>query len=70
VRKVGDIVLLGLLISTRGNNIRLLPPLIFDESLADEIVRVLDQAMDKKLLNELGKKGRLIKEVLRTKIWP
>jgi len=65
-----DIVLLGLLISTRGNNIRLLPPLIFDESLADEIVRVLDQAMDKKLLNELGKKGRLIKEVLRTKIWP
>ncbi len=53
---VVDLALLYLIVATHENNLLLLPPLISDETLADEIVSIIDRAMDKGFVNQLGLK--------------
>jgi adenosylmethionine-8-amino-7-oxononanoate aminotransferase len=65
-----DAALLGLLVSTRVNQIRLVPPLIMDEALADEMVRIIDRALDKHFSAAVGKKARMLKEFAAWKTRP
>ncbi len=67
-----DIVLnctaLGLIVSYRTNALRLLPPLIIDEGIADEIVSIIRQATDRRVLNQLAVKSRLVPELARSRL--
>jgi putrescine aminotransferase len=65
-----DIAILGLVTSMGKNNLCLMPPLILDESLADEIVRILERAFSRNPLVKLGNKGQLLREFLASKIRP
>jgi putrescine aminotransferase len=65
-----EIALLGLLFSTLKNNLCLLPPLILDESLAGEIVRIFDRAFSRNPLVKLGNKSQMLKEFILSKIRP
>jgi len=65
-----DIAILGLVLSALKNNLNLMPPLILNESLADETVRILDRALSSNLLVKLANKGQIVKEFLTSKIRP
>ena len=67
---VVDLALLYLIVATHANNLLLLPPLISDETLADEIVSIIDRAMDKGLVNQLGLKTRMLAEFTASKLRP
>ncbi len=67
---VVDAAMMGLLVSTRTNDLRLLPPLIIDEALADQIVHIVDQALERRFAAQVGKKVRLVKELAVSKIRP
>jgi hypothetical protein len=47
-----------------------LPPLIIDETLADEIVHIIDKGMDKGFMEQLGKKARMLTEFAASKLRP
>ena len=65
-----DLALMGLLLSAHANNIRLLPPLIIDETIADEIIHIFDRGMDKGFVGQLGKKTRMLTEFTASKLRP
>jgi adenosylmethionine-8-amino-7-oxononanoate aminotransferase len=65
-----DITLRGLLVSTRVNQVRLVPPLITDQTLADEMVGILDRALDSHLSAQVGRKARMLKEFAAWKTHP
>jgi putrescine aminotransferase len=65
-----DLALLGLLLSNHANNLRLTPPLIIDETLADEIVHIIDRGMDKGFVEQLGMKARMLTEFAASKLRP
>jgi len=65
-----EIAILGLILSNHANNLRLFPPLIINESLADEIVHILDRGLDKNLINQLGMKARMLAEFTTSKLRP
>jgi adenosylmethionine-8-amino-7-oxononanoate aminotransferase len=65
-----DITLAGLLVSNRINQLRLLPPLIIDETLADEIVRMVDWGLNKHFSAVMSKKVMLLKEFAASKVKP
>jgi len=57
-----DIATLGLVVYYRRNVLALLPPLIIDEGIADQIVRILDEALDRGKAAGIARKARLAKE--------
>lgn len=57
-----DIATLGLLVYYRRNVLALLPPLIIDEGVADQIVTILDEALDMGRTASVARKARLSKE--------
>lgn len=63
-----DVVMGGLLVSIRANQLRLMPPLTSDEALVDEMMRIMDRGLDKHLTAEISKKVRLVKEFAASKI--
>jgi len=65
-----NIVLLGLVLSSHSNNLRLTPPLIIDEHLADEIVHIFDHGLDQSLMAQVGMKARLLAEFTSSKLKP
>jgi len=65
-----NMAMLGLVLSNHCNNMRLLPPLIIDETLADEILRIFDRTMNKSLVNQLGLKARMLTEFTASKLQP
>lgn len=65
-----DTAVLGLVIAMLKNNLTLFPPLILDESLADEIVGILERALSRNPLVKLANKGQLLKEFFASKIRP
>jgi adenosylmethionine-8-amino-7-oxononanoate aminotransferase len=62
-----DIAMAGLLISARANQLRMLPPLIIDEALADEMVRIIDRGLDMHFTSVVAKKMRMLKEFVVSK---
>ncbi len=65
-----EIAILGLILSNHTNNLRLLPPLIINKSLTDEIVHIIDRGLDKGLINRLGIKARMLAEFTTSKLRP
>jgi adenosylmethionine-8-amino-7-oxononanoate aminotransferase len=65
-----NLVLLNLLLSVQASNIRLTPPLIIDEKLADEIIRIIDRVMDQSLMAQVAMKARLLSEFTKSKLQP
>lgn len=67
-----DVVLnlatLGLLVYSRRNVIGLLPPLILNSTVADEIVEILDKGLNTSILSKMGGKARLLKEFVSAKL--
>jgi len=65
-----DIDMGGLLMARMGNNFILMPPLIIDEGIADEMLRIIDRALDRRFSKQVGKKSYLLKELLLAKLFP
>ena len=65
-----DLALQGLILANHVNNLSFLPPLIIDETLADEIVHIIDKGMDKGFMEQLGKKARMLTEFAASKLRP
>ena len=65
-----EIAVLGLILSNHANNLRLLPPLIIDEKLADEIVQIIDRSLDHSLVAQVAMKARLLTEFTKAKLGP
>ncbi len=65
-----NLVILGLVLSAHGNNIRLTPPLIIDENLAEEIVQLFDRGLDQGFLAQVGIKARMLSEFAAAKLRP
>ncbi len=63
-----DIAILGLLLYPADNVLGLFPPLIIDESIADKIVEVLDQALETGIKAKIARKARLVKEFAAAKL--
>lgn len=63
-----DLATLGLLVYYRRNVIGLLPPLIIDKGIADEIVAAVDRALDTGLKANVARKARLAKEFAASKL--
>ena len=57
----------GLLIYFRGNIFGIVPPIIIDEPIADEIVTILDKVIDLSAGANIKRKARLAKELAQTK---
>lgn len=62
-----DAVMRGLLLSIHKNQLRLLPPLIIDQALAEEIVEILDKALTTSVRAGIGRKARLLKELIASR---
>jgi adenosylmethionine-8-amino-7-oxononanoate aminotransferase len=65
-----NLVLLNLLLSVRSSHIRLTPPLIIDEKLADEIVQIIDRSLDNSMVAQVAMKARLLTEFTKSKLQP
>jgi adenosylmethionine-8-amino-7-oxononanoate aminotransferase len=65
-----DLVALGLVLSDHGNHLRLYPPLITDKALADKMVAILDRALDRGFMSQIGIKVRLLAEFAAAKFNP
>lgn len=60
----------GLLPYPTRNILGLLPPLIIDEAMADEIANIVDDALATGPVAEIGHKSRLVKAALQWKLQP
>ena len=65
-----DMAVMGLLQANHGNNLLLYPPLIIDESLADKIVDIFDQCLDRGFMSQIGIKARMLGEFAASKLKP
>ena len=65
---VMDMATLGLIVYNRGNTLGLLPPLIIDEGIADDIVGILDRALDTGLSSGIVRVARLAREFVASKL--
>jgi adenosylmethionine-8-amino-7-oxononanoate aminotransferase len=65
-----NMAMMGLVISTRWNHFRLTPPLITDEHLADDMVRIIDRGLEQGILAKLGNTGRKVAEFASAKLNP
>jgi adenosylmethionine-8-amino-7-oxononanoate aminotransferase len=65
-----NLVLLNLLLSVRSSHIRLTPPLIINEKLADEIVQIIDRSLDNSMAAQVAMKARLLTEFTKSKLQP
>jgi adenosylmethionine-8-amino-7-oxononanoate aminotransferase len=63
-----DLATLGLLVYYRGNILGLLPPLIIDEGIADEIVNALSRAFDMGIQANVARKARLARAFVASKV--
>jgi adenosylmethionine-8-amino-7-oxononanoate aminotransferase len=63
-----DASLRGLLLYFRHNILGIVPPLIIDEAIADEIVATLDKVIDLSTVTNIKRKARLAKELAVTKL--
>jgi len=63
-----DIATLGLIVYYRRNVLALLPPLIIDEGIADQIVTILDKALDTGKRAGIARRARLAKEFAPSKL--
>ena len=63
-----DIATLGLIVYYRHNVLALLPPLIIDEGIADQIVTILDKALDTGKRASIARRARLAKEFAPSKL--
>jgi adenosylmethionine-8-amino-7-oxononanoate aminotransferase len=63
-----DIATLGLIVYYRRNVLALLPPLIIDEGIADQIVTILDKALDTGERAGIARRARLAKEFATSKL--
>lgn len=58
----------GLLVYFRRNILGIIPPLIIDEAIADEMVRILDKTIDLSTGGNIKRKARLAKELASSKL--
>lgn len=65
---VMDMATLGLIVYNRGNTLGLLPPLIITEAIADDIVAILDRALDTGLSSGIVRMARLAREFVASKL--
>jgi adenosylmethionine-8-amino-7-oxononanoate aminotransferase len=63
-----NIATLGLVVYYRRNVLALLPPLIIDETIANRIVTILDEALDTGRAAGIARKARLAKEFANSKL--
>jgi len=63
-----DLATLGLLVYYRRNVLGLLPPLIIDNGIADEIVDAIDKSLDTGIKATVARKARLAKEFAASKL--
>ena len=69
VQELGvDAALRGLLLYFRSNILGIVPPLIIDETIADEIVTILDKVIDVSTVTSIKRKAKLAKELTVTKL--
>ncbi len=70
-QKIFDIVInafnLGLLMSYASNGLRLFPPLIIDQTLADEMLDIIDKSLDTRLPRKVSHTARAARELLASK---
>jgi adenosylmethionine-8-amino-7-oxononanoate aminotransferase len=62
--------LMGLVLSTRENQIRLTPPLIIDEKIADQMVSIIDRGLDQGMLSKASNTARKVVELAAAKLHP
>ena len=65
---VVDIAILGLVVYYRGNILGVMPPLIIDKEIADDIVRIIDKGLDTSVSANIARKARLVKEFAASKL--
>ena len=63
-----DLATLGLVVYYRRNILGLLPPLIIDEGIADDIVDAMDKALDTSFTANVARKARLAREFAASKL--
>lgn len=63
-----DIATLGLVVYYTRNVLGLFPTLIIDDSIADEIVKILNKALDTGITADIARKARLAKEFAASKL--
>jgi 4-aminobutyrate aminotransferase-like enzyme len=69
VQELGvDAALRGLLLYFRSNFLGIVPPLIIDETIADEIASILDKVIDVSTVANIKRKARLARELTVTKL--
>jgi len=69
VQEIGlDAAIRGLLLYFRHNILGIVPPLIIDESMADEIAAILDKVIDTSTAANLKRKARLARELTVSKL--
>lgn len=65
---VVDLAVNGLLVYYRGNTLGLMPPLIIDQDIADQVIRILDRSLRRGVKSYFSKKGRLAWEAIRARM--
>lgn len=63
-----DLATLGLLAYYRGNVIGLMPPLIIDGAVVEEILQAVQKGLNTGVRSEIGRKARLVKEFAEVKL--
>ena len=65
---VVDIAILGLVGYYRGSILGVMPPLIIDKEIANDIVGIIDKALDTSVSANIARKARLVKEFAASKL--
>ncbi len=65
---VVDIAILGLVVYYRGSILGVMPPLIIDKEIADDIVGIIDKALETSVSANIARKARLVKEFAASKL--
>jgi len=63
-----DIAMLGLVVYYRGSILGVMPPLIIDKEIANDIVGIIDKALDTSVSANIARKARLVKEFAASKL--
>lgn len=65
---MNEMAFMGLILSARKNQLRLMPPLVIDQKIADEILQIIDRALDSSPAVKLAIQSRMAKEIAISKI--
>ena len=52
----------------RGSTLGVMPPLIIDKEIADDIIGIIDKGLDTSVSANIARKARLVKEFAASKL--